>query len=73
MILHTEYHMRTNGTSLCVSAIEILFRLIMSFHVTIEYGCFEFSWCWQLQIKKENKFNFTEVIVSALKSLIQIK
>jgi hypothetical protein len=25
------------------------------------------------QIKKENKFNFKEVIVSALKSLIQIK
>ena len=41
MILHTEYHMRTNGTSLCVSAIEILLRLIMPFHVTIDYGCFE--------------------------------
>ena len=30
-------------------------------------------WCWQPQIKKENKFNFKEVFVSALKSLIQIK
>jgi hypothetical protein len=27
----------------------------------------------QPQIKKENKFNFKEAIVSALKSLIQIK
>jgi hypothetical protein len=31
------------------------------------------SWYWQQQIRKENKFNFKEVIVSALKSLIQIK
>jgi hypothetical protein len=31
------------------------------------------SWCWQQQIKKENKLYFKEVIVSALKSLIQIK
>ena len=31
-----------------------------------------FSWWWQQQIKKENKFNFKEVIVSTLKSLINI-
>jgi hypothetical protein len=30
------------------------------------------SWCWQPHIKKENKFNFKEANVSALKYLIQI-